>query len=149
MDQIASLLAYLPIAVGLAWFAGSIVAVEDWWGDTRRRFENWAYRDGDKVRGNHPDADDFWHRARPWYPFGGEIGSPLRLKPARRRNRLATCARTKAADMVGCPVCSGWWASLPVGVIGCAALGPWTLSWAFLAVHAAGWGIARRIGWNH
>lgn len=149
MDDVALLIAYLPVAVGLAWCTGSIVAVEDWWGDTRRRFENWAYRDGDKVRANHPDADDFWHRARPWYPFHEDDPSPLRLKPRRRLNRAATAARCKLADMVGCPRCSGWWGSLIAGTVFCAWAGPWDFGPAWLAVHAAGWGIARRIDWKH
>ena len=149
MEQAIQLILYLPIAAGLCWAAGSIIAIEDWWGDTRRRFEDWAYRDGGKVRANHPDADDFWHRARPWYPLGGEDPSPLRLKPRRRRNRVCTAARTKLADMVGCPVCSGWWGGLAAGVVLCAAGGPWDLSLAWVGVQLAGWGVARRVGWPH
>lgn len=148
---IVTLVLYIPFAACLAWFAGNVVAVEDWWGDTRRHIEDRIYRDGlgQKVRDGHVDADDFWHRVRPWYPFGGEERSPLRLKPRRRHNRAATVARGKFGDMIGCPRCSGWWGSLLLGVVLCAWLGPWDLTWAWLAAHSAGWGVARRLDWKH
>lgn len=159
--EIAALVLYVPVAACLAWFAGNVIAIEDWWGDTRRAIEDRIYRPapvnahgvptgpsmGDRVRANHPDADDFWHRVRPWYPFGGEDKAPLRLKPRRWHNRLATVARGKFGDMIGCPRCSGWWGSLLLGTVLMAWAGPWDLSWGWLAAHMAGWGIARRIDW--
>lgn len=148
LARVVQLLAYLPVAVGLSWWAGQVIAVEEWWGGTRRRFENWAYRDGDKVRAGHPDAEEFWDRARPWYLFGGEEDPQgRRLRPARRRNRWVTALRTKAADMVGCPRCCGWWGGLIVGLVFAVWLGPWPMSGGWLAVHAAGWGAARKLDW--
>lgn len=151
-----ALLLYLPVAVGVSWYAGFVIAQEEWWGDTRRRLEDWAYRDGDKVRADHPAANEFWGRARPVLlqhePAPRPVEPVTRLtlhtaKPRRPINRALTVARTKLADMIGCPICSGWWGGLALGLLA-AWPGPWDVSWQWLAVHAAGWGAARQIGWG-
>lgn len=160
-DQI-SLILYLPVAVGLCWWAGQIIAVEEWWGDTRRRFEDWAYRSGAQVRGGHPHAEEFWARAQPWLiadepapprpAFVDSIAVPASLaaaKPARRVNHMATVARTKTADLIGCPRCAGWWGGLAAGLVFAAWLGPWDVTWGWLAAHTAGWGAARKLDWAH
>lgn len=170
MVELVELIVYVLAAAAASWAGGYAVAEDSWWADSRADLEDRAYRDGQQVRDEHPDANEFWARVRPLLvrKEHAPLVTPAELaadrnvtvsqlsradlrehvRPARPVNHLATMTRGKVVDMLGCPICSGWWAgSLIMG--GLVALGPldwhwWCWPWAQLL----GWGLAHRSGWE-
>lgn len=186
---------YLVVFVGLcalmSWWAGYVLALEDVVGGMRHRFEDWAYRNADMVRGGDDrylfEWDLLWDRAQMWAPTRGRKGRPagtgrwsyrgegalvlnlsgwkvphrdarsglllyavptLDGRPLGKVDRWLTVARTKTADLWGCPKCSGWWGGLAAAFVLFAVV-EWPFSWpAVVVLHAAGWGLARRIQWG-
>lgn len=68
--------------------------------------------------------------------------------PLGRRDRAATLARGKAADLWGCPKCSGMWGGAVAAAVLFAAA-TWPFGWLLAVVgHVAAWGLARRVGWS-
>lgn len=111
-----------------------------------------------------PQGSRFTYRGRPGYqPDGAGRKVPTRLltpgrvryavptldgRPLGRVDRLATILRGKAADLWGCPKCSGMWGGAVAAVFLFAAA-TWPFGWVFAGVaHFAAWGFARRVGWS-
>lgn len=122
-------------------------------------------------------ADQLWDRAQPWTPrrwrywgvvtFDDSPDADGRRVPHRRANGLlvygaprldgrrltkvefaATVMRAKAADLWGCPKCAGMWGGAVLAA-GLFRYGDWPFVWPLVVVlHAAGWGLARRITWG-
>lgn len=72
MNDVALVASLVAACTLLSWAAGYALAVEDWLGGSRHRFENWAYKDADVVRSDDPQdvlaVDLFWDRAQFWSP---------------------------------------------------------------------------------
>lgn len=163
--ELVELIVYVLGAVAASWAAGYAIAEDSWWADTRADLEDHVYWDGQKVRDEHPDANEFWARVRPVGPapttpqalaadrnvtVGQLSRADLRehVRPTRPVNRLATTVRGKVVDMLGCPICSGWWGGLGVMVGLVAVLPPIGFHWWIPFAQFLGWGIAHRSGWD-
>lgn len=165
LAELTELVVYVWFAVAASWAAGYAIAEDSWWADTRADLEDRVYWDGQQVRDEHPDANEFWARVRP--VGGGNVLTPAELAETRnvavaqlsRRDlrdhvrptgpaRLATVVRGKVVDMLGCPICSGWWGGLAAMVVLVAVAGPLHFHWWLPAAQFLGWGFAHRVGWD-
>jgi hypothetical protein len=168
MPELLELIVYVLLACAASWAGGYAVAEDSWWADSRADLEDRAYWDGAKVRDEHPDANEFWARARPVLIRPEVVPSPAEVaasrgvavsqlsrrdlretvRPRRRANRLATVTRGKVVDMLGCPICSGWWAGSII-MAALVTLGPLDWHWwCWPTAQLAGWGLAHRSGWE-
>lgn len=73
MNPVALLVVFVAIDVCATWAAGYALAMEDWVGGQRTRFEGWAYRSPDLVHSEEPadmlESYLLWDRAEPWALF--------------------------------------------------------------------------------
>jgi hypothetical protein len=119
------------------------------WGLTRQpppEKSRWTYRG---KAGLSPDGEGRKVPTRLLSPGRVRYAVPaLDGKPLGRADRLATILRGKAADLWGCPKCSGMWGGAIVMAVAY-RYGTWPLGWVLAGVvHFAAWGLARRIGWS-
>jgi hypothetical protein len=178
VHDVVFVLSFVAVCTLTTWAAGYLITTEDVFSGTRNRFEDWAYRDADVVREEDRrrwmEFDLLWDRAQFWRPGAKRgvcsfmIGVKGRKVPHRDQRsglllygvplldgeplglvgRAGTLARTKTADLVGCPKCSGMWGGTVVA-LAASHWGPWRFGWLVVVVcQVAGWGLARRIGWS-
>lgn len=163
--ELVELVVFVVFGVAAALGGGYAIAEDSWWADTRADLEDKVYWDGQKVRDDHPDANEFWARVR---PVGKTPTTPEALavergvlvsqlsrkdlrdhvRPTSSAARAATVVRGKVVDMLGCPICSGWWAGLVVMALLVTAAGPLHWHWWMPVAQFLAWGVAHRLGWD-